>query len=109
MAKPSMRTRARTNPDVDPMLQGIPAANDFRRKIEFIKAVVEEWIDCGGVGCGAKDVETRLRWNGYRDTANVTAPIKHVWCTVGAKGGDDRRTAWFDPRKPNEIVPDIEG
>lgn len=94
-------------PVIDPVLQGVPAANDFRRKVEFIKRIVGEWLSNEGIGRSDMSVEGRLRWNGYRDV-NVKAPFKHVWATVGARGRDERRVAWFDPKKASEIVPDIE-
>lgn len=105
MAKPSSRTRVSP---INPMLQGIPQANDFKRKIEFIRNVTAEWIRNGGLGNSDMRPEGRIRWLGYRELVNVKMPQKHVWVTVGARGGDDRRVAWFDPRKPDEIVPDIE-
>ncbi len=105
MAKPRARG---PSPEIDPMIQGIPEINDFRRKIDFIKRVVKEWIDNGGIGCSSYNPETRLRWNGYRELVNIKAPYKHVWVTVGAYNGDDRRVAWFDPKEPEKIVPDIE-
>ncbi|OBT76224.1 PLK protein kinase [Pseudogymnoascus sp. 05NY08] len=111
MTKPSTRngmTSRRRGIQVDPMIQGIPAANDFRRKVEFIKAIVGEWITKGGIGRSAMDPESRLRWLGNRELVNVKVPFKHVWVTVGAYGGDDRRVAWFDPREPSQVVPDIE-
>jgi hypothetical protein len=111
MAKPSSRAGTSTRRrgwEIDPMLQGIPAANDFRRKIEFVKAIVGEWIENGGIGKSSMEPETRLRWVGHREQVNVKMPYKHVWVTVGAYGGDDRRVAWFDPRNPAAIVPDIE-
>jgi hypothetical protein len=52
--------------------------------------------------------EGRLRWNGSRELVNVKVPYKHVWATVGGKKGDERRVVWFNPRKPNEIVPDMQ-
>jgi hypothetical protein len=90
------------------MAQGVPAANDFRRKIEFINQIISEWIKNGGMGRNPTDPENRPRWLGYRECVNVKTPYKHVWATVGASGGDDRRAAWFDPRNPEDIVPDIE-
>lgn len=111
MTKPSTRngtTTRRRGIQVDPMIQGIPAANDFRRKVEFIRTIVGEWINNGGIGCSSMDPETRLRWLGYRELVNVKVPYKHVWVTVGAHGGDDRRVAWFDPRDASKVVPDIE-
>ena len=80
------------------MIQGIPQANDFRRKIEFIRLVVKEWVTNGGLGVSDMEPEGRLRWGGYRELVNVKVPYKHVWVTVGGRNGDDRRVAWFDPK-----------
>lgn len=91
------------------MIQGLPSSNDFRRKIEFIKEVSGEWVRNGGLGNSEMGAEGRLRWLGYRETVGVKIPFKHVWVTVGARGGDDRRNAWFDPRAPGDVVADIEG
>lgn len=90
------------------MIQGIPQANDFRRKIEFIRLAVKEWVMNGGLGNSNMEPGKRLRWHGCRELINVKLPYKHVWVTVGARSGDDRRVAWFDPRKSTDIVPDIE-
>ena len=108
--KPSRsgKSTIRKRPEIDPMIQGIPQANDFRRKIEFIRLVVKEWVTNSGLGNSAMEPETRLRWGGYRELVNVKVPYKHVWVTVGARNGDDRRVAWFDPRKPKATIPDIE-
>jgi hypothetical protein len=106
MSKPKSNTRRRI--EIDPMIQGIPQANHFRKKIEFIRLVVKEWVSNGGLGNSNMEPEGRLRWNGCREVVNVKAPYKHVWVTVGARKGDDRRVAWFDPQKPDAIVPDIE-
>ncbi|KAI9730461.1 MAG: Cell cycle serine/threonine-protein kinase cdc5/MSD2 [Claussenomyces sp. TS43310] len=101
-------TSTRSKVQIDPMIQGIPQANDFRRKIEFIKRVVGEWVENGGIGNSAMDPAHRLRWTGYRECVTVKKPYKHVWTTVGARRGDERHVAWFDPSKPGDIVPDIE-
>lgn len=91
------------------MLQGIPQANDFRKKIEFIRLIVKEWVTKGGLGLSDMAVEGRLRWNGNRERINVKKPYKHVWVAVGGRGrDDDRKVAWFDPAKPEVINPDIE-
>ena len=90
------------------MVQGIPRANDFRRKVEFIRLVLKEWITNGGIGNSDMEAQGRLRWDGYRELVNAPKQAKHVWVTVGARQGDDRRVAWFDPRKPLETVPDIQ-
>jgi hypothetical protein len=111
MSKPASRpvkSTTRRRPEIDPMMQGIPQANDFRRKIEFIKTAVKEWVSNGGLGVSKMEPNSRLRWTGYRELVNVKVPYKHVWVTVGAKDGDDRRVAWFDPKKPEASVPDIE-
>lgn len=98
----------RTSPMVDPMLQGIPAANHFRSKIEFIVKVMAEWVERGGLGNSRMDVEGRLRWMGPREREGVKVPYKHVWVTVGARSGDQRRVAWFDPKRPGDLVEDLE-
>ena len=111
MAKPSRTIKPSTRnkkPDIDPMLQGIPHANDFRRKIEFIRSVVKEWLSHGGIGISDTTPEGRLRWKGHREKVHVKVPYKHVWVTIGGQGSDERKTAWFDPKKPDEITPDVE-
>lgn len=107
MSKPPKNT-TRKRPEIDPMIQGIPEANQFRKKIEFIKDAIKEWVTNGGMGRSNFDTQSRLRWTGYRECINVKTPYKHVWVTVGARGGDDRRVAWFDPKVPGDIVPDME-
>lgn len=99
----------RRRPEIDPELQGIPAANDFRRKIEFIKNVVKEWVSNGGLGNSSMSRQDRLRWLGYRETVNATVPQKHVWVTVGARWGDQRLTTLVDPRTPWELGEDVDG
>ncbi|EHK96909.1 putative Serine/threonine-protein kinase plo1 [Glarea lozoyensis 74030] len=107
MTKPTKST-TRKRPEIDPMIQGIPQANDFRRKIEFIRSAIKEWVSNGGLGNSNMEAEHRLRWTGCREIVNTKPEYKHVWVTVGARNGDDRRVAWFDPRKPGEIRPDME-
>lgn len=99
---------SRRRPEIDPDMQGIPAANDFRRKIEFVKNVVKEWVANGGLGNSAMSREERLRWTGFRETANVTEPQKQVWVTIGARWGDQRLSTFVDPRKPWELGEDAE-
>lgn len=90
------------------MLQGIPQANEFRKKIEFIRSVVNEWTTNGGIGISDTTIEGRLRWCGSRELVNVKIPYKTVWVTLGGQGNDDRKVAWFNPRKPADLIPDIE-
>ncbi len=111
-SKPTVVRGARTassrrRPEIDPQLQGIPAANDFRRKVEFIKNVVREWVANGGLGNSSMTREGRLRWTGCRETVMV-APQKHVWVTVGARRGDERHSAYVDLRRPTELGADID-
>jgi hypothetical protein len=106
MAKPAKST-TRKRPEIDPMIQGVPQANDFRKKIEFIRSAIREWVTHGGVGNDDKTPEGRLRWGGARDTTNVTSPYKVIWGTIGARDGDTRVSAWFDPKKPMATIPDI--
>ncbi|POR38222.1 Cell cycle serine/threonine-protein kinase CDC5/MSD2 [Tolypocladium paradoxum] len=112
-SKPSVTRSARTTtsrkrPEIDPELQGIPAANDFRRKIEFIKNVVKEWVANGGQGNSSMSRETRLRWTGIRELVNATIPQKHVWVTIGARWGDQRLSTYVDPRKPWELGEEVD-
>jgi serine/threonine protein kinase len=113
-AKPSAARSTRTTsttrrrPEIDPELQGIPAANDFRRKVEFIKDVIKEWVSNGGLGNSSMTREGRLRWMGHRETFHATAPQKQVWVTVGARWGDQRLSTYVDPRKPWELGEEVE-
>ncbi|KAH6671269.1 hypothetical protein B0J14DRAFT_91639 [Halenospora varia] len=111
MAKPSKAAKSTTRkrPEIDPMIQGLPEANDFRNKISFIRDAVREWTARGGLGNSNMNPEGRLKWTGNREMLNVKAPYKHVWVTVGARGGDERRVAWFDPKDPEKVNPDVEG
>lgn len=104
----SSASSSRRRPEISPELRGIPAANDFRRKVGFIRTVVAEWVAGGGLGNSEMGREGRLRWAGYRETEGVSIPQKHVWVTVGSRGGDERVTAYVDPRRPAEIGADID-
>jgi hypothetical protein len=104
----STGTSSRRRPEISPDLQGIPAANHFRQKIEFIRDIVREWNANGGIGRSDMSREKRLRWTGVRETRNVQIPAKHVWVTIGARGGDERVAALVDPRRPSEIGEDID-
>lgn len=109
-AKPAIRpTRnaARKRPEINPMLQGIPAANDFRRKVDFIKGVIKEWVTNGGMGNSNMSREQRLRWTGCRESVR-SGPSKHVWVTIGARWGDERHTAMVDPKRPHELGEDLD-
>ncbi|KAH8603056.1 hypothetical protein B0O99DRAFT_604958 [Bisporella sp. PMI_857] len=110
MAKPSkpIKSTTRKRPEIDPLIQGIPFANGFRQKVEFIRDVVKEWVTRGGLGKSDMTPNGRLRWGGSRETVNVKVPFKHVWCTVGASHGDQRRVGWFDPKTPMADLPDIQ-
>ncbi|GAB0137366.1 hypothetical protein EsDP_00005634 [Epichloe bromicola] len=108
-SKSSTRSAStRKRPEIDPELQGIPAANDFRRKIEFIKNIVKEWVTNGGLGNSSMSRETRLRWTGYRELVNTTIPQKHVWVTIGARWGDQRLSTLVDPRTPWELGEEVD-
>jgi len=99
---------SRRRPEISPELQGIPAANDFRRKVDFIKNVVKEWVSNRGMGNSEFSREKRLRWTGFREHVGVPRPQKHVWVTVGARWGDSRVQACFDPKYPCELGDDFE-
>ncbi|KAK0618371.1 hypothetical protein B0T17DRAFT_496258 [Bombardia bombarda] len=104
----SASTSTRRRPEISPELQGIPAANHFRRKVEFIRDIIKEWSANGGIGNSDMTREKRLRWTGVRETRNIPIPTKHVWVTIGARWGDERLSAYVDPRKPAEIGEDID-
>lgn len=106
----STRTASSTRrrPEIDPELQGIPAANDFRRKVEFIKSIVKEWVSNSGLGNSDMSREGRLRWTGFRECVGVVAPQKHVWVTIGARGGDSRVSSYVDGNKPWELGEEVD-
>lgn len=110
-APPSTRSGAsarRLRPEISPDLRGIPAANQFRRKIEFVRDMVREWSANGGVGNSDMSREGRLRWTGVRETRNVQVPAKHVWVSIGARWGDERRSCFVDPRRPEVLGEDVD-
>ena len=109
MSKPSKTSKstARKRPEINPMEAGLPEANFFREKIQFIRLVVKEWVTNGGLGLSDMSSEGRLRWKGSRELVNVKVPYKHVWVTVGCQKGDERRVMWYNPRKPDEIISDM--
>lgn len=107
-ASRSASNPARHRPAIPEEKQGIPAANDFRRKIEFIRSVVKEWCNNGGIGNSDMSREGRLRWTGTRQTKNIELAAKHVWVTVGSRWGDARTSAWVDLRRPAELGKDID-
>ncbi|PBP19576.1 cell cycle serine/threonine-protein kinase CDC5/MSD2 [Diplocarpon rosae] len=110
MSKPSRATKttSRKRPEIDPMIQGIPQANDFRKKIEFIRLVVKEWTTNGGIGISDMSPTGRLRWKGARETVDVKVPYKHVWVAVGGRGGEERKVAWYNPCRPDDPILDIQ-
>ncbi|CAK7263517.1 Cell cycle serine/threonine-protein kinase cdc5/MSD2 [Sporothrix epigloea] len=108
---------SRRRPVIRPEQQGIPAANDFRHKVEFVRSVVREWVTNGGMGNSDMSRVGRLRWTGARETLKqvpgTTEPVavpasKHVWVSIGARQGDVRLSAMVDPGRPNDIGPDLE-
>ncbi|KAI1630562.1 kinase-like domain-containing protein [Biscogniauxia mediterranea] len=105
--RPTRNAAARKRPEINPMMQGVPAANDLRRKIEFIRDIVREWVANGGLGNSHMDRERRLRWMGHRETVH-SGPSKHVWVTIGARWGDVRYSAVVDPRRPGELGGEVE-
>jgi hypothetical protein len=99
-ARPATASSTRRRPEIDPELQGIPAANDFRRKIEFIRDVVKEWVTNGGMGNSSMDRHKRLHWRGHRElpAASGDACEKQTWVTLGARWGDRRVSTLVDLR-----------
>ncbi|KAG9253612.1 serine/threonine protein kinase [Emericellopsis atlantica] len=107
-SKSSARSTTRQRPIIGSDEINIPTSNDFRRKVEFIKNVVKEWVNNGGMGNSSMDRATRQRWTGHRERTSSSEPLKHVWVTVGARWGDQRLTTLFDPRKPWDLGEDVE-
>ncbi|KAI1430004.1 hypothetical protein F5Y12DRAFT_724200 [Xylaria sp. FL1777] len=101
------RNPTRKRPEINPDIQGIPGANDFRRKIEFIVGIIKEWATNDGLGNSRMDREHRLMWDGSRETVR-SGPSKHVWVTIGARWGDCRYSAVVDPKNPRVLGEEIE-
>ncbi|KAL2271192.1 hypothetical protein VTJ83DRAFT_563 [Remersonia thermophila] len=102
---------SRRRPDIPASLRGIPEANQFRRKIEFIRDAVREWTANGGLGNSDLSRERRLRWMGAREippASSGAGSSKHVWVTIGARKGDERVAAFVDPRKPWVLGEDVD-
>ncbi|KAI1082774.1 kinase-like protein [Whalleya microplaca] len=105
--RPTRNVTRNKRPEINPMIQGIPAANHLRQKIEFIRDVVREWVANGGLGNSNMAREHRMQWTGCRDTVH-TGPSKHVWVTIGARWGDERFSAVVDPKRPGELGGEVE-
>ncbi|KAI0409463.1 hypothetical protein F4802DRAFT_544094 [Xylaria palmicola] len=108
--KPAIRpTRnpTRKRPEINPELQGIPGANDFRRKIEFIVGLIKEWTSNDGLGNCRMDREHRQMWTGSRESVH-SGPSKHIWVTIGARWGDSRYSAIVDPKNPGVLGEEVE-
>lgn len=98
----------RHRPSIPKQLQGIPDANGFRAKIQFMQQVVQEWVRNGGMGRSDMSREGRLKWDGMRQTKNTECVTKHVWVTVGARGKDSRHAVFVDSRRPTVLLEDID-
>ncbi|KAI1178738.1 Pkinase-domain-containing protein [Nemania sp. FL0916] len=107
VARSARTTTTRKRPEIDPEIQGIPGANDFRRKIEFIVAIIKEWITNDGLGNSRMDREHRLMWQGSRESVH-SGPSKHIWVTIGARWGDSRYSAVVDPKTPGVLGEEVE-
>ncbi|KAI0486426.1 Pkinase-domain-containing protein [Xylaria cf. heliscus] len=101
------RNPTRKRPEINPEIQGIPGANDFRRKIEFIVAIIKEWTTNNGLGNCRMDREHRMMWMGSRESIH-SGPSKHVWVTIGARWGDSRYSAVVDPKNPGVLGDEIQ-
>jgi myosin-1 len=60
----------------------VTTSNGLREKLEFILAVVEGWIEGGGLGCLEKPKD--FSWGGQQLEENK----KLDWSSVGRQGGD---------------------
>jgi serine/threonine protein kinase len=104
----SVTNSTRHRPEIPQELQGIPAANDFRRKVEFIRAAVKEWARNGGLGKSDMSREGRLKWPGLRQTKDCEVMMKQAWVTIGARGEDSRHAVWVDSRNPTTLLEEID-
>ncbi|KAK4158478.1 hypothetical protein C8A00DRAFT_39197 [Chaetomidium leptoderma] len=104
----STTTTSRHRPEIRPDLKGIPEANQFRRKIEFVRDVVAEWTANGGLGNSDLSRARRLRWLGMREITTGGTLAKHVWVTIGARGGDERLATMVDLRRPGVMGEDVD-
>ncbi|KAK7714218.1 Cell cycle serine/threonine-protein kinase cdc5/MSD2 [Diaporthe eres] len=104
----SVPNSTRHRPEIPLEIQGIPAANDFRRKVEFIRAVVKEWARNGGIGKSDMSRDGRLKWPGLRQTRDCEVLSKQAWVTVGARGEDSRHAVWVDSRNPTTLLDEID-
>lgn len=98
----------RYRPAIPKELHGIPDANDFRHKIQFMYQVVHEWVNNSGMGRSDMSREGRLKWDGCRQTKHIECVTKQVWVTVGARGEDSRHAVYVDNRKPTRLLEDID-
>ncbi|RYC62205.1 hypothetical protein CHU98_g4003 [Xylaria longipes] len=107
VGRAAARNPTRKRPEIDPEIQGIPGANDFRRKIEFIVGIIKEWTTNNGLGNCRMDRDHRLMWMGSRESVH-SGPSKHVWVTIGARWGDCRYSAIVDPKNPGVLGEEVQ-
>lgn len=60
------------------------SANMFEEKMKFLREILEQWLEGGGLGRGSDD--ERLQWNGLWVNEHAR---KIDWVTVGRYGGDE--------------------
>ncbi|KAI9698502.1 MAG: Cell cycle serine/threonine-protein kinase cdc5/MSD2 [Candelina mexicana] len=66
----------------------IVEANQLDRKLAFVRDVVVDWCQAGGIGrISGND---RRNWEGMREISSAAKSERLVWVTVGARGGDHR-------------------
>lgn len=111
--QPLVSTRRR--PEIPVEMRDIPATNQFRKKIEFIRDMVREWVKNGGLGNTNMDREHRLRWTGIREKyvmqqgeMKPAQPFKMIWVTVGARWGDRRVACYVNPMNPDVMGEDVD-
>lgn len=78
------------------MFDDLVVANELRRKVEFVAAVVDCWVGNGGLGkMGTRkgedggEGEEGMRWEGLKEGGGKEKE-RLIWVTVGLAGGDGR-------------------
>lgn len=86
--------RGTTQSSADERVQEILDANSFLSKIDFVRDVLNNWIQSGRLGGwpetsdknGSEGGPFDMYWSGTQERSSSGG--KYVWVTVGAPGGD---------------------
>ena len=86
VSQPTARMLTARMPKKRDSLFELVEANLLREKTSFLLAVVNQWIQGGGLGCAVKDWAT-VRWEGAQLEGSMRKSDP-PWITVGRHGGD---------------------